>query len=296
MINDDTGVRRELRRVRPPRTTRGSRPRVFAGPAGRLAILAAAAGLGLAACSAAAGSSTPGVASLGTSSSPAAGGTANSGNATAGNSANAQSASGVTLLLNQWGACERSNGDPDQSDPTVTADGVINITIPKGAEVVGNVHEQTGTCSQYLAEAANDLRAANPVPPAPNQAALLKYVNCIRANGVPDYPYPTGGSTNFQGSGVDPYSPSVVRVSQLCGSKLGLPAWWVNGTDTPGSIEVHTAGSNPNAQPPACFYQKVDPCSGQHTPTGSGAGNGFGSGGGNGNGNGFGSGGGNGFG
>jgi hypothetical protein len=93
----------------------------------------------------------------------------------------------------------------------------------------------------------------------------------MRANGVPDYPYPTGDTTDFMGTGVDPDSPSVERVSQLCGKKIGAPAWWINGTDTPGSIEVHTAGTNPSATPPACFYQKVDPCSGTVTkPAGDG--------------------------
>ena len=78
----------------------------------------------------------------------------------------------------------------------------------------------------------------------------------MRANGVPNYPYPTGDTTNFIGSGVDPNSPAVERVNQLCGKKIGAPAWWINGTNTPGAIEVHTAGMNPNATPPACVFAK----------------------------------------
>ena len=61
----------------------------------------------------------------------------------------------------------------------------------------------------------------------PDAAAYLKWVNCVRANGVPDYPYPTGDTTNFQGSGVDPGSPAVMQAGKTCGGKLGLPAWWV---------------------------------------------------------------------
>jgi hypothetical protein len=93
----------------------------------------------------------------------------------------------------------------------------------------------------------------------------------MRANGVPNYPYPDGDTTDFMGTGVDPNSPAVEKVNQLCGKKIGAPAWWINGTDTPGSIEVNTAGMNPNPTPPACFYQKVDPCSGLVTvPAGDG--------------------------
>ena len=62
---------------------------------------------------------------------------------------------------------------------------------------------------------------------------------------------------------------------ELCGKKLGLPTWWVNGTPTPGAVEVHTAGQSVNRTAPACFFQKVDPCSGDITKSpGSGASNG----------------------
>jgi hypothetical protein len=216
---------------------------------GALAILAAAAALALAACSGAA--AAPQVASLGTSSGPGTSasipgasipGASSPGTTSSSGGTRATIAGNVTPLLNEWAACERSHGDPDQTDPTVSAGGVIYIYVPKNAQPAGDLHERTGTCSQYVAEAANELRAANPVAPPPDQAELLKYVACMRANGVPNYPYPDGDQTNFNGTGVDPDSPAVVRVNDLCGKKIGAPAWWINGTDTPGDIEVRTAG------------------------------------------------------
>jgi hypothetical protein len=256
---------------------------------GALRILAAAAALALAAlalagCSSS-GSSSPQVASLGTSSAP--GTSTSSGTSadratstspapssgTSGGSTRATIAGNVTPLLNEWAACERRHGDPDQVDPTVSASGVIYIIVPKGAQPAGDLHERTGTCSQYVAEAANELRAANPVAPPPDQAELLKYVGCMRANGVPDYPYPDGDRTNFIGTGVDPNSPSVERVNQLCGKKLGLPTWWINGTDVPGEIEVNTAGMHPSAAQSACAVAK-NPCPGLVTVPGSGSGSG----------------------
>jgi hypothetical protein len=173
----------------------------------------------------------------------------------------------VTSLLNQWAACERSNGNSQQADPTVDANGVIWVIVPQGVQLIGDLHELTGTCAQYLSEARNELRAANPVSPPPNGAENLKWVNCVRANGVPDYPYPTGDTTNFNGSGVNPDAPNVVRVGVSCAKKLGLSTYWVNGSFAPGSIEVRTAGAPLNPTPPACVYQKVDPCSGDVTKT-----------------------------
>jgi hypothetical protein len=274
-MNDETGGRRRFRRMRPPGTGRGRRPlrrRVISGQAGGLPVLVAAAALALAACSGT--STTPQVASLGTSSGPGSNTAPASGGATSRSTSDSLPGN-VTSLLNQWAACERSNGDPQQTVPSVDANGVIYITIPQRAQYAGDIHELTGTCTQYLAQAQNELRAANPVAPAPEGAEFLKWVNCVRANGVPDYPYPTGDSTNFQGSGVDPDSPLVERVGQLCGKKLGLPTWWVNGTPTPGALEVHTAGEPVNPTAPTCFFQKVDPCSGDSTKSpGSGSGNG----------------------
>jgi len=239
---------------------------------GALAILAAAAALALAACGGAA--AAPQVASLGTSpgtssdpgtsASTSIPGTSNSPGTTNSSSSGgtrATIAGNVTPLLNEWAACERSHGDPDQSDPTVSADGVIYIYVPQGAQPAGDLHERTGTCSQYVAEAANELKAANPVAPPPDQATYLKYVACMRANGVPNYPYPDGDQTNFNGTGVDPSSPAVVRVNDLCGKKIGAPAWWINGTNTPGDIEVRTAGVHSPLPGSSCAMAK-NGCSG----------------------------------
>jgi len=224
---------------------------------GNVAILVATAALALAACGS--GPSSPRVAALGTTATPD-NSSGIAGSVPDGSTPAAQSADAPTRLVDQWADCERSNGDPGQADPTIDASGVIHIAVPAGALPAGDIHELTGTCSEYLATAQNDLRAADPVGSPPDQTELLKYVGCMRANGIPDYPYPTGDTTNFLGSGVDPDSPSVEQVSQLCGKKLGLPSWWINGTDTPGSIEVQTAGAHPNPTPPACVFAK-NPCS-----------------------------------
>jgi hypothetical protein len=225
-------------------------------PPGGLAALVAAAALALAACSSV--PSSPQVASLGKNN-----GTGSSGSASTGTSAASLSKGNPTRLVDEWAACERNHGDRNQADPVIDTHGVINITLPppnQGGAPVGDPHDATGTCSQYLAAAQIALRKADPVQDpqgVTSTAEIVNFAHCMRANGVPNYPYPSGpndSQTNFNGTGVNPNSPAVVRVNDLCGKKLGLPAWWINGWGPPGDISIGIAGMSGNA--PACSYSK----------------------------------------
>ena len=73
---------------------------------------------GLAACG---GPSSPHVANLGANA------------ATIGGSATTTLPAGsATRLLDEWASCMRSHSDPDQVDPTVDANKVIQLTLPVG--------------------------------------------------------------------------------------------------------------------------------------------------------------------
>jgi hypothetical protein len=158
-----------------------------------------------------------------------------------------------TGLLVKWAACMRSHGDPDQTDPSIDNHWGINITIPLSAPATlsDEVHGGTAPCNQYLAAASNALRAAHPAPPPPsNNATGVKYAACMRANGVPNYPDPTGNKTNLRG--IDMNSPFFIRANKLCGKQIGAPAWWINGWGPPGDISVTNipAGGPSAGQPP----------------------------------------------
>jgi hypothetical protein len=168
-----------------------------------------------------------------------------------------------TALVDEWAACMRSQGDPNQSDPIIDSHGVIDISTPLLGEgstpgkgkPPGDPHGATGTCSQYLVKAQVELRIEYPVPEpqGPSEATYLQYVYCMRADGVPNFPFPYGpddSQTNFNGTGVDPDSPQVVRVNDLCGQKLGLPTWWINGWGPPGDISVSPPEGGPPMGPP----------------------------------------------
>lgn len=209
-----------------------------------MAVLASVAGIGLAACGGSGSPHLPTVASLET------GRDSSTSSATTGSSAPTVAKGNPTRLVDEWAACERSHGAVDQADPIIDAHGVINITVPppgSGGPPVGDPHGVTGTCSHYLAAAQAALRAADPVQDPlgmNNQADLLKYVACMRADGVPNYPYPSGpndSETNFNGTGVDPTAPFVVKISIKCGNKLHLPLWWSAGWGPPGDVSVQTS-------------------------------------------------------
>jgi hypothetical protein len=230
-----------------------------------LPVLVVAAATALAAC-AGGGSSSPSVASLSTTTTSAASGGGSPGGSGGGQaSTTAPKGDDATRLVDEWASCMRTHGDPNQPDPVIDVHGVINITIPLGIYASRNESNgvisvsiasgSTAACDRYLAAAETALRAANPVsdPQGPSEATQIKYVNCMRANGVPNYPYPHGDKSNFNGTGVDPNSPHVIQVNDLCGKRLGLPAWWINGWGPPGDVSVKSAGLNgngPPAQPP----------------------------------------------
>jgi len=225
------------------------------------AVLAAVSAIALAACGG--GSSSPHVASLPTSTGSLDRASTNGRDTS---SPATHPHGNATKLVDEWAACMRSHGDPSQADPIIDTHGVINITIPMlrlpgpstrpgTPQAAGDAHDVTGACSQYLAAAQVALRAEDPVSDPlgmDNQADLLKYVNCMRASGVPNYPYPDGDTTNFNGTGVDPTSPLVVKISIRCGNKLHLPLWWSAGWGPPGDVSVRTARP-PGAPPPGAL-------------------------------------------
>jgi hypothetical protein len=198
---------------------------------GTLALAVAAIALGLAACGGT-GSGSPSVANVLTTTSA----THNGG------SPSPVPKSDAAQSLVVWATCMRSHGDPDQPDPTIDTHGGINISMPGSAASLSNaVHNGTAPCNGYLAAASADLRAGATDLTPPDQDALLKYSQCMRANGVPNYPNPGAGSEmNFNGTGIDPNSPFFLRANDKCGKEIDAPSWWISGAGPPGNISVES--------------------------------------------------------
>jgi hypothetical protein len=208
---------------------------------GGLAILVAAAAIGLTACGGGSPAS-PHVASLGRSSH----------SSSHESTTTAPKAGNPTQLMDEWATCMRSNGDPNQTDPTIDAYGVINITMRNVSQAVASeTHGNSGPCSQYELAAENALRGSQQDQP-PDQAQMIQYTDCMRTHGVPDYPDPgPNGKTDFNGTGVDPNSPFVENANKVCGKQINAPAWWIAGTGPPGDVVVTSCNGAPNCQPPS---------------------------------------------
>ena len=194
-------------------------------------VLAAA---GLAACG---GGSSPHVASLG-----------NSGTTTPGSTTTLPKGN-PTQLLDEWANCMRAQGMTGLADPTIDANGVIHINMPAStaASASGKVAfgggSQSGPCGAYLTAASTALRGGRPLQ-KPDPAKLEKYAECMRANGVPDFPDPSGGGLSIQvrpGSDLNPNSPVFQNASKLCAKKTGVPGL---GGATPQRGAIQVSGGN----------------------------------------------------
>lgn len=195
---------------------------------GGLAVLVAGAAIGLAGCS---GASSPHVASLGKNTGD---GSPRTTSVPAGSPAQ---------LLDQWASCMRSHGDPGQIDPTVDADKVIQITLGPGYGGQG-LRGGSGACGTFLSAAQKALGGGTP-PGSSSEATGLKFAKCMRANGIADYPDPTGSGTTVHatsGSDLDPANPKFQAASALCASKTGYQSKFSTGAPQPGSINVNMAG------------------------------------------------------
>jgi hypothetical protein len=220
------------------------------GRSAGLTILLAVTAVGLAACSAGP-SDAPHVASLANPTTIGNGNGSRSAGNSAGSTTTAPKAGNPTQLMDEWAACMRSNGDPNQADPTIDAYGVINITMEDVSQAVASdAHGSSGPCSQYELAAENALRNGQQYQ-APDQSHLVQYTDCMRTHGVPNYPDPgANGKTNFNGTGVDPNSPFVENANKICGKQINAPEWWIAGTGPPGDVTVSSCSGVPNCHPP----------------------------------------------
>jgi hypothetical protein len=143
-----------------------------------------------------------------------------------GGSPNASTSSSGHLMADalKFAGCMRSHGLTDFPDPTVGSNGLPSFSI-NGGPNNSNLNpssSQFQTAHRACEKDLPNLGGQTPADKAAANAKALKYVQCMRSNGEPDYPDPNGQGviqmiTNATGI-LDPSSPQFQRAEKACQS------------------------------------------------------------------------------
>jgi hypothetical protein len=124
----------------------------------------------------------------------------------------------------------RSHNVPNFPDP----DSQGQITISNSTNGI-DPHSTTFQAAQTACQTTlrgHGTGARNPQQQAQAQAAVLRYAQCMRSHGLPNFPDPDshGGISINSSSGIDPASSGYKAAQQVCGPILGA-----NGSSGSGS-------------------------------------------------------------
>jgi hypothetical protein len=140
-----------------------------------------------------------------------------------GPSASAQTGSGPSPGAVTFAKCMRGHGVPEFPDPGGPAPAGSSVSI-LGASLPPTIDVNAPAFRSALDTCMKQFLAAHPRPPvsAAKKAAVLKFAQCMRAHGVPDFPDPkfpaNGGIALGTGAEIDPNSPAFQQAQQVCGN------------------------------------------------------------------------------
>lgn len=168
-------------------------------------LVAAGAALALSACGS--GSSGSGVAHTGSTSAPA------SADPASGSSAAPTAAQ--EAKLEKFSQCMRSHGVTNFPDPS---NGRLELRAGPGSAL--NPNSPTFQAAMKACRSLAPSTNASPAQRAQLEAQALKFAQCMRSHGVPNFPDPnfSGGQLKTKLQGIDPNSPQFKSAQQACQS------------------------------------------------------------------------------
>jgi hypothetical protein len=149
--------------------------------------------------------------------------------AACGSTTTSTTAAAKTGQMVTFAKCMRSHGVPNFPDPGTNGSGGIQIAVGSTAGSgnslkVNGVSVNAPEFQSAMNSCRHDLPNGGHPPPlsATQRAAMLQFSQCMRANGVPNFPDPTfatGGRIRLQlkpGDGIDPNSPGFQHAQTAC--------------------------------------------------------------------------------
>lgn len=155
------------------------------------------------------------------------GGSSSSSSGSAGSAASGSSApTADSSKAAKFSQCMRANGVPDFPDPN--ANGSITLKVTKGSDLDPSSSAYVSAISKCKSLEPAGF-GSNSTQSTSNQNKILKFVDCMRKDGVPNFPDPnsSGGVLIQSGNGINPNSPTFQSAMQKCQSLL--PAGSVGG-------------------------------------------------------------------
>jgi hypothetical protein len=144
------------------------------------------------------------------------GGSSGADSGSAAGAAGSSGGSDLNAQLAEWSQCMRENGVPNFPDQRAV-NGQVQLSLPADVDPNSPQFQQaTEACRSLSPLQQNGGGATSPE----QQDQILKFVKCMRKNGVPDFPDPTTGGGVIVGSGIDPNSPQFQSAMQACQSLL----------------------------------------------------------------------------
>jgi len=115
--------------------------------------------------------------------------------------------------LVKYSQCMRSNGVPSFPDPV---NGRLQLQVRKGSDL--DPSSPQFQAAQTACKSLDPAGLGKSGPGSAEQEAQLKYVTCMRKNGVPNFPDPTSdGRILLQpGKGLDPNSSTFKAAQETC--------------------------------------------------------------------------------
>ena len=144
------------------------------------------------------------------------GGSANSRSGTTSGSVPAKFRHQVDLAL-QYSNCMRTHGVPNFADPKISVSGTeLFMQNPQmsATEVASPAYQSaSGACAKYLPQQP---QTPGTTGAGNSQQQAVRFADCMRAHGVPNFPDPTTGGAFKLGSAINPRTPAFIAAMDHC--------------------------------------------------------------------------------